>query len=217
MNDLLVVAVLGWALGRNEPAHADHTAHLNSPMSQLIQCTQALKASLRREYPSWSPEAEMQRSVVRRLVGDSMDYREISRRALGHNWDQLSDGERNDFVSDLGTLIEKRYLLNEGAVGPDLRVNFEREALTDRGTASVFGTIVGHANRKNLHIALEYRLLWRNNRWVVYDLVTDGDSLLESYRAEFDRIIARETFAGLKRRMKRAQIAEDRAEERADR
>jgi phospholipid transport system substrate-binding protein len=159
----------------------------------------------------------MQRSVVRRLVGDSMDYREISRRALGHNWDQLSDGERNDFVSDLGTLIEKRYLLNEGAVGPDLRVNFEREALTDRGTASVFGTIVGHANRKNLHIALEYRLLWRNNRWVVYDLVTDGDSLLESYRAEFDRIIARETFAGLKRRMKRAQIAEDRAEERADR
>ena len=210
MNYHLAAAVLGWTLVRNDFVRAAPSPHRSSPMSQLIRCTEQLRLSLDHEYPSWSPEADLQRSVVRRLVGASMDYREIGRRALGHTWDQLSDSDRNDFVADLGTIIEHRYLKGEMGVAPDLRVTFQHESLGDDGTARVYGTVVGHANDKALHIALEYRLLWRDRRWVVYDLVTDGDSLLESYRAQFDRIIARESFAGLKRRMK---WAEARAEE----
>lgn len=202
---LIVAAVFGWAVGRNDPARLERPARLNSPMSELIQCAEALRATGRREYPDWSPEADLQRTTVRRLLGASMDYREISQRALGHTWDQLSQTERDDFVADLAALIEHRYLCQERSVGPDLRVEFQRETISDRRTASVFGTVVGRANGKKVHVAVEYRLVWRNGRWAVYDVVTDGDSMLENYRTQFDRIIARESFAGLKRRMKRAE------------
>ncbi len=205
----VVVGVLGWTLGRSDGERHDRAPRANSPMSQLARCTDALRASVRREYPDWAPESGLQRMTVHRLLSEVMDYHEISQRALEHTWDRLSQGEREGFVADLGALIERRYVVQERSIGPDLRVDFQREVVTDHGTASVFGTIARRSKGRDQRAAVEYRLLWRNGRWVVYDVVTDGDSMLENYRNEFDRIIARETFAGLKKRMKRAEVATD--------
>jgi phospholipid transport system substrate-binding protein len=209
----LGVALVCWTLGRGEPTRSERSAApAGSPMSQLIQSTDALQASLRRSYPAWSPEAELQRSLVRRLVGGSMDYGEISRRALGGTWLKLSDQDRSEFVSSLGKLIESRYRMRETYLGSDLRIRFERENVTPRGTASVFATLTARSRGKPRQMAIEYRLLWKGDRWVVYDLVTDGESLLESYRDMFDRIIARESFGGLLHRIKRQADAGEREE-----
>ena len=139
----------------------------------------------------------MQRSVVKRLIGDSMDYAEMSRRALADHWKRLSDDERSQFVADLGRLIESRYLVGGMYLGADCQIRFDRESVTTRGTASVFATVLTERKKKTLRLAVEYRLLLKGDRWVVYDLVTDGKSLLESYRAQFDKIIARESFGAL--------------------
>lgn len=209
----LGVAVVCWTLGREEPARSERPiAPAGSPMSQLIQSTDALQASLRRSYPAWSPEAELQRSLVRRLVGGAMDYREISRRALGGVWVSLSADDRSQFVTSLGKLIESRYRMREAYLGSELRIRFERESVTPHGTASVFATLSGRSRGKPRQMAIEYRLLWKGDRWVVYDLVTDGESLLESYRDMFDRIIARESFGGLLHRIKRQAEAGEREE-----
>jgi len=166
-------------------------------MAQLVQSTAAVKACLGRSYPSWSPEAEMQRSVVKRLIGGSMDYAEMSRRALGDHWSRLSLDERSEFVADLGRLIESRSLARGMYLGPDCQIRFDKEAVTTRGTASVFATVLTEQRKKTLRLTVEYRLLLKGDRWVVYDLVTDGKSLLESYRAQFDKVITRESFNAL--------------------
>ena len=192
-------------VGRTEVSPITPAARTVSPMSQLMRSTEELQACLRREYPSWSPEADLQKSVARRLIDHSMDYREISRRALGRNWEHLSDDDRAEFVTDLGKLIQNRSLSRGLDMGPDVRVRFERESVSDRGTASVYATVMAPPKPRSRSVEVEYRLLWKGDHWAVYDLVTDGDSLLEGYRAQFDRIIARESFAGLMRRMKRAE------------
>ena len=146
----------------------------------------------------------MQKSVARRLIDYSIDYREISRRALGTTWDHISEGDRTQFASELGRLIQTRSISRGTDFGPEVRVRFEKERVSDRGTASVYATVMGQPKPKARSVAVEYRLIWKGDHWAMYDLVTDGDSLLEGYRAQFDRIIARESFAGLMRRMKRA-------------
>ena len=172
-------------------------------MAQLIQSTGAVKACLRRSYPSWSPEAEMQRSAVKRLIGGSMDYVEMSRRALGDHWRRLSDDERSQFVADLGRLIESRYLVQGMYLGADCEIRFDKESVSPRGTASVFATVLAERRKKpTLRLAVEYRLLLKGERWVVYDLVTDGKSLLESYRDQFDKVIARESFGALLQKLR---------------
>lgn len=190
-------------------------------MAQLVQSTGALKACLSRSYPSWSPEADLQRSAVKRLVGGSMDFGEMSRRALGDHWKSLSDGERSQFVTDLGRLIESRYLVQGMYLGADCQIHFDRESVTTRGTASVFATVLAERKRKTLRLAVEYRLLLKGDRWVVYDLVTDGKSLLESYRDQFDKVIRRESFGALLRKLRQradrgaAGIGDDSGEEAA--
>jgi phospholipid transport system substrate-binding protein len=171
-------------------------------MAQLVQSTGVVKTCLHRSYPAWSPEAEMQRSVVKRLIGGSMDYVEMSRRALGDHWGGLTDQERSQFVADLGRLIESRYLVRGMYLGPDCQIRFDRESVTTHGSASVFATVLAESRKKTLRLALEYRLLLKGDRWVVYDLVTDGKSLLESYRDQFDKVIARESFSALLQKLR---------------
>lgn len=141
-----------------------------------------------------------------------MDYGEISRRALGGTWVKLSSDDRSQFVTSLGKLIESRYRMRETYLGAELRIRFERESVSSHGTASVFARLSGRSRGKPHQMAIEYRLLWKGERWVVYDLVTDGESLLESYRDMFDRIIARESFGGLLNRIKQQADAGDRDE-----
>jgi phospholipid transport system substrate-binding protein len=144
----------------------------------------------------------MQRSAVKRLIGDSMDYVEMSRRALGDHWSRLSDDERSQFVADLGRLIESRYLIQGMYLGVDCQIRFDKESVRTRGTASVFATVLAERRKKTVRLAVEYRLLLKGERWVVYDLVTDGKSLLDSYRDQFDKVIARESFSALLQKLR---------------
>jgi len=41
---------------------------------------------------------------------------------------------------------------------------------------------------------MEYKLLIKEGRWLVYDVITDEQSMLENYRAEFGKIINKESF-----------------------
>jgi phospholipid transport system substrate-binding protein len=58
------------------------------------------------------------------------------------------------------------------------------------------------ARGKKVKVALDYKLMWKD-RWVVYDVVTDEQSMLENYRAEFNKIINKEGFDALLKRMKK--------------
>ena len=46
-------------------------------------------------------------------------------------------------------------------------------------------------------------MLWKDGHWVVYDVVTDEQSMLENYRAEFNKIINKDGFDALLKRMRK--------------
>jgi ABC-type transporter MlaC component len=214
MTALTVIQIALATLGGSRVGRADFAASRapsspGSPMTQLMRSTEELATCLRRQYPSWSPEADLQKSVARRLLDRSIDYREISQRALGSHWDRLTEADRTEFVLDLTRLIQGQSMSRGMDLGADVRVHFEREVVSDRGTASVYATVSGSSKPGSRPMEVEYRLIWKGEHWAVYDLVTDGDSLLAGYRAQFDRILARESFAGLLRRMRRAEARLD--------
>ena len=43
----------------------------------------------------------------------------------------------------------------------------------------------------------------KGDHWVVYDVLTDEQSMLENYRAEFNKIITKDGFDALMKRMKK--------------
>src|SRR5206468_4084956 len=82
----------------------------SSPMAELKKSNAQLDKVLQKNRPNWSPEAELQRAEVRKVVGSFLDYAELARRALARHWEGLTPKQREEFVSTLRELVERSYL-----------------------------------------------------------------------------------------------------------
>jgi len=173
----------------------------SSPMAELKKSNERLDKVLMKNRPNWSPEAELQREEVRKLVGSFLDYAELSRRSLARHWDTISSKQREDFVNTLRELVERSYLKQVHG-NANYNIKYDKE-IKDGSDATVTGTLNTTARGKKVKIALEYKMLWKGDHWVVYDVVTDEQSMVENYRAEFNKIINKDGFDALLKRMKK--------------
>ena len=169
-------------------------------MAELKKSNEKLDKALAKKSPNWSPEAEAQRAEVRKLVGNFLDYGELARRALARHWDGLTPKQREEFVATLRDLVERSYLKQVHG-NPNYQIKYEKET-KEGNEATVTGTLHTVARGKKVKVALEYKVLWKDH-WLVYDVVTDEQSMLENYRAEFNKIINKEGFDALLKRMKK--------------
>jgi phospholipid transport system substrate-binding protein len=188
-----------------EPAPAAPAPSLpppgTSPMADLKKSNAALKKLFQKSPPSWSPEQDAKRSEMRKIVGGFLDFEELARRALARHWDGLAAKQRTEFVGVLRDLIE-RNSIKQVHGQPNYDLHFRKEAITD-SEATVNATLESSSEGKKVTVEMEYKLLFKGGHWLVYDVVTDEQSMLENYRAEFNKIITKESFDALLKRMKK--------------
>jgi phospholipid transport system substrate-binding protein len=171
-----------------------------SPLAELKKSNDQLDRLLKKKYPDWSPEAEAQKADVRKVVGGFLDYRELAHRSLSKHWETLTPAQRKDFVSTLRDLVERSYL-KQVRGDPNYNIKYQKEQKTGN-EADVQATLATVSRNKKVDIALEYKLIYKD-RWLVYDVITDEQSMLENYRAEFNKIINKDGFDALLKRMKK--------------
>jgi len=173
----------------------------SSPMAELKKSNATLKKLLQKPSPSWSPENEAKRSDIRKIVGSFLDFDELARRALARHWEGLTTKQKTEFVTVLRELIDRNYIKQVHGQ-PDYQMRFEKEEISG-SEATVNATLDTSSNGKKVAVSMEYKLLYKGSRWLVYDVVTDEQSMLENYRAEFNKIITKESFDALLKRMKK--------------
>src|SRR5580692_3209297 len=149
----------------------------SSPMADLKKSNAQLDKVLQKNKPNWSPEAELERTEVKKLVGSFLDYQELAKRSLNKNWDKITPKQREEFVETLRELVERSYLRQMHG-SPNYNIKYEKEEKTG-SEADVTATLNTIARGKKTKVALEYKMLWRDGHWVVYDVVTDEQSMLE--------------------------------------
>lgn len=172
----------------------------SSSLSELKKSNDQLDKLLRKKYPTWSPEADAQRADVRKLVGGFLDYRELAHRALFKHWDTLSPTQRVEFVHTLRELVERSYL-KQVRGDPNYNIKYQKEEKA-ASESTVEATLHTMSRNKKVDVALVYKLVYKE-RWLVYDVITDEQSMLENYRAEFNKIINKDGFDALLNRMKK--------------
>jgi len=183
----------GASAGPATPPPAD-----SSPKAELKKSNDQLKKVLQKQPAG---KRDPRSGEVRKVVGQFLDFEELSRRALARHWDTLTPKQRTDFVNTLRDLVESNYIKQiHGQADYDLK--FDKE--TKEGNEStVTATLTTTSKGKKVNVALEYKLLWKNGHWVIYDVITDEQSLLENYRAEFNKIINKDGFDALLKRMRK--------------
>jgi phospholipid transport system substrate-binding protein len=144
--------------------------------------------------------AKERRIAMRAIANDIFDFTETAKRALGRHWAGRTAAEREQFVQLFADLLERSYI-SKVEVYAGEAIEYTGEIL-DGDQATVSSRIV---TRQGLHMPIQYRMQRKGDRWLVYDVVIEGVSLVANYRSQFNKIIQTSSFADLVKKLKSRQ------------
>ena len=189
----LAVAVASLALAAG-PVRA------GAPLDQLrLQVDRVLKVL---DDPELKKEnkAKERRVAVRKIANDIFDFNETAKRSLGRHWAARTPAEREEFVQLFSDLLERSYLSKIELYGGE-KIQYLSDR-TEGDQASVLSKLVTKAGAD---VPIEYRMLKKDDRWLVYDVIIEGVSLVSNYRTQFNKIIQTSSYAELVKKMKSRQ------------
>lgn len=152
---------------------ATPTEHLRQHVDRVIKVL---------EDPAMKP-ADRQ-AVIRKIATDIFDFEEAAKRSLGQHWQGRTPAERQEFVRLFTDLLERTYI---GKIE-----QYQGEKVTYAGDAveghraTVRTTIV---TKQGTEVPVNYRMHQKDGRWLVYDVMMEGVSLVANYRTQFNRIL----------------------------
>ena len=133
-------------------------------------------------YKNGPTRPNLRRELITTIEG-IFDTRELSRRALGAEWNRFSPEQQARFVAAFGSLLQNTYL-DKIESYTDEKVQYLGEQALGADKAEVTTKVIG----KGKEIPIAYRLV-DHNGWKVYDVVIEGVSLVQNYRSQFGQIL----------------------------
>jgi phospholipid transport system substrate-binding protein len=130
-----------------------------------------------------------------------LDYEALAKESLGKHWDELKDAEKKDFQEVLKKLVKNAYRKNLKKT-LDYDVTFKGEGKAKKGML-VKTVAKNKKNDREEPVSIDYLLHKVDGKWRVYDIVTEGSSLVGNYRSQFRRVIKQKGFPELMARMKK--------------
>jgi phospholipid transport system substrate-binding protein len=174
------------------------TAGAGDPTEQLkTQVDRVMKVL---DDPALKDKPKERRGVVRKIADDIFDFGETAKRSLGRHWAVRTPTEREEFVKLFGDLLERSYISKIEMYGGE-RIQYTGDKI-EGDQASVQSKLV---TKQGSEMPIEYRMLRKGERWLVYDVIIEGVSLVSNYRTQFNKIIQTSSFAELVKKMKSRQ------------
>lgn len=195
----LLVALFAVALGPRAASAAE-----GAPTATVKQANRTLNELLRKKAePGSAEEKALAKEVTAKLAG-FLDVDELGRRALKDHWAKLTVEQQKEFSKLLRELVEASYLK---ALRSQLEyeVAYVGEAPKDSGV-SVATEVRALRNGRKQTISIDYVLHQDQSAWRVFDLVTDGVGLVQNYRSQFNKVIAKQGVQGLLERMRKKKL-----------
>ena len=173
-------------------------ARAGAPMEQLrAQVDRVLKLI---DDPTLKDKPKDKRVAVRQIADDIFDFGETARRSLGRHWAARTQAERAEFVKLFGDLLERSYISKIELYGGE-KIQYMSDRI-EGDQASVLSKLVTKAGAD---VPIEYRMLKKGDRWLVYDVIIEGVSLVSNYRTQFNKIIQTASYNELVQKMKTKQ------------
>ncbi len=156
-------------------------ADLSAAKSALKERVDVILSILRDPaYENLTPEKDKeQRAKLTAEVNKVFDWQELSMRAVGMYWKKFSGQEKKDFSEAFSGLLEATYL-NQIRGNADGQVKYVGEREGKKGRVEV-QTMVISAGKE---IPIDYRMHQSEGKWMVYDVLAEGVSLVQNYRSQ---------------------------------
>lgn len=139
---------------------------------------------------------QKRRQALKKSISKIFDYSEMAKRSLGKHWNPRSAAERKQFAELFASLLENSYASKIESYNNE-KIVYLRETI-DSDHAEVKSKVV---TAKRDEFTLDYRMINQNGKWMVYDVVIEGVSLVSNYRTQFNKIIATDGYPALVKKL----------------
>lgn len=146
--------------------------------------------------PKGSEYTQEQRDKLKDIINDVIDFRSMSEIALGDTFHEITDEEREEFVSLFATIIRDNSLNRLDIYRAEVSYN---GITVDNGNAEVKTM----AQMDNVRTSVDYDMELRDGVWYITDMSIDDVSTAESYHRQFQSIIRQRGFDALLESLRR--------------
>ena len=127
---------------------------------------------------------QIRREKLRSLVQQLFNLDTISKRVLGRYVRKFNKKQFEEFKRLFSKLLESVYLTKiENYSGE--KIVFQEQRMLSPNKAAVITKII----KNDTEIPVEYRLVKKNGKWIGYDIVIEGVSLVKNYRSQFYQVL----------------------------
>lgn len=124
------------------------------------------------------------RQALKKTISTMFDYSEMAKRSLGKHWNVRTVAEKKQFAELFATLLENSYAGKIESYNNE-KIVYIKE-IVEEDYAEIKSKVVTAARDE---FTLDYRMLKHEGKWMVYDVVIEGVSLVSNYRSQFNKII----------------------------
>ena len=136
------------------------------------------------------------RQALKKTISTIFDYNEMAKRSLGKHWGQRSAAEKKQFADLFASLLENSYAGKIESYNNEKIVYLKENV--DGDYAEVKSKVI---TAKRDEFTLDYRLFKQNGKWMAYDVVIEGVSLVSNYRTQFNKIITSQGYPELVKKL----------------
>ena len=161
------------------------TAFAGAPMTAVETNVKKVLDVLRDPKLKGPQSNELKKEKLRVIYKDMFDEVEFSRRTLARNWPKLNAAQQKEFISLFEQVLEKAYI-DKILAYTNEKVDFYKESALSADQALVETKVVTASKE----IPIFYRLIQKDGKWKVYDVLVENVSLVLNYRTQFDDILS---------------------------
>jgi phospholipid transport system substrate-binding protein len=176
------------------------TASAGVPSDQLKTQIERVIKTLEDPELRKDAKAQTRRAAVRKIAEDIFDFGETAKRSLGRHWAARTPAEREEFTQLFADLLERSYLSKIELYGGE-KIQFAGDSV-EGDIATVKTRIM---TKSGSEVPIDYKMLRKGDRWLVYDVVIEGVSLISNYRTQFNKIIQTSSYPELVKKLKTKQ------------
>lgn len=173
------------------PVHAS----VGDPLNQLKEQVERVLAILKDEQLALPENHDERKKQVEIAADDIFDFAEMAERSLANYWDQRTPEEKDRFVRLFSKLVKERYIGKIDSYSGQ-EIVFKKQIVKQK-VAIIYSTVVDN----NIEIPIDYKLIQKGKKWLIYDLRIENVSLITNYRRDFFSIIKKDGYDELVKRL----------------
>jgi phospholipid transport system substrate-binding protein len=140
--------------------------------------------------PKGTDYTQEQRDRLKDIINDVINYQSMAEHALGDTYDEISEEEREEFVSLFSTIIRDNSLNRLDIYRAEVTYN---SIDVNQDSAYVATT----AQLEDVRTSVDYNLQEFDGTWMITDMTIDAVSTADSYNRQFQSIIRQRGFDAL--------------------